>query len=77
MCRVFWGLITVLMVSALALAQQSHSPYAGQEKRAVKTLSPDEEIQALLNGRGMGLAKVAELNHYPGLRWTTSLCWQI
>jgi hypothetical protein len=56
MCRVFWGLITVLMVSALALAQQSHSPYAGQEKGAVKTLS-DEEIQALLHGRGMGLAK--------------------
>jgi hypothetical protein len=57
MCRVFWGLITVLKVSALALAQQSHLPYAGQEKGAVKTLSPDEEIQALLNGRGMGLAK--------------------
>lgn len=41
------------------------SPYAGQEARAVKALSP-EEVEALLAGRGAGLARVAELNHYPG-----------
>lgn len=54
-----------ILGSALTLAQQPHSPYAGQGQRAIKTLSPDE-IKAYLNGEGMGLAKVAELNHYPG-----------
>jgi Spy/CpxP family protein refolding chaperone len=43
------------------------SPYAGQEARAVKALSP-EEIRAYLAGEGMGYGKVAELNHYPGPR---------
>jgi hypothetical protein len=76
MCSALLGVIAVLMVPALALAQQSHSPYAGQEKRAVKTLS-DEEIQALLNGQGMGLAKAAELNHYPGPRHVLDLGTQL
>jgi len=40
-------------------------PYAGQQARTVKALS-DEEIAALRNGEGMGLAKAAELNGYPG-----------
>src|SRR5262249_17074517 len=40
-------------------------PYAGQQTRAVKALS-DDEIAALRNGEGMGLAKAAELNGYPG-----------
>lgn len=41
------------------------SPYAGQEAREIKSLSPDE-IKAYLSGKGMGLAKAAELNGYPG-----------
>jgi Spy/CpxP family protein refolding chaperone len=48
-----------------ASAQQGQQPYAGQEKRAVKALS-DAEVADLLAGRGMGLAKAAELNGYPG-----------
>lgn len=40
-------------------------PYAGQETREIKTLSP-AEIEAYLAGEGSGLAKAAELNHYPG-----------
>jgi Spy/CpxP family protein refolding chaperone len=64
------------MISALALAQHGHSPYAGQETRAIKTLS-DEEIQALLNGQGIGLAKAAELNHYPGPRHVLDLATQL
>jgi Spy/CpxP family protein refolding chaperone len=44
---------------------QSHQPYAGQDKRDVKALS-ETEIADLLAGRGMGLAKAAELNGYPG-----------
>lgn len=40
-------------------------PYAGQEQRAIKALSAGE-IQDTLAGKGMGYAKAAELNHYPG-----------
>jgi Spy/CpxP family protein refolding chaperone len=62
-----WVFVVMLVVPALTLAQHIHSPYVGQEKRAIKALS-EEETQALLSGQGMGLAKVAELNHYPGPR---------
>ena len=56
---------TLALLPAAALAQQGHQPYAGQEKRAVKALS-EVEVADLLAGRGMGLAKAAELNGYPG-----------
>jgi hypothetical protein len=55
----------LLLTTALALAQQSHQPYAGLDRRAVKALS-DEQIADLRAGRGMGLALAAELNGYPG-----------
>lgn len=42
-----------------------HSPYAGEESRAVKSLSP-EDIAELRRGGGWGLAKTAELNGMPG-----------
>lgn len=52
--------------SATALAAPpAPSPYAGQEMREVKALSADE-VRDLLAGKGMGLAKAAELNGYPG-----------
>ena len=41
------------------------SPYAGEETRRIKSLSP-EDIDELRNGRGWGLAKAAELNGMPG-----------
>ena len=41
------------------------SPYAGQESRGIKALSA-QEVSDLLAGKGMGLAKAAELNGYPG-----------
>ena len=40
-------------------------PYAGQQTRPIKALSP-EDVAGLLNGEGMGMAKAAELNGYPG-----------
>ena len=53
-------------VASLAFADApERSPYAGQERRSIKSLS-DREVQDLLAGRGMGLAKAAELNRYPG-----------
>jgi Spy/CpxP family protein refolding chaperone len=68
--------VVVLMIPALVLAQHGHAPYAGQEKRALKALS-EEEMQALLNGQGMGLAKAAELNHYPGPQHVLDLATQL
>ena len=41
------------------------SHYTGQEKREIKTLS-ESDIEELVNGRGWGLAKAAELNGVPG-----------
>ena len=41
------------------------SRYAGQEKRVIKSLSPDD-IAELRRGGGWGLAKAAELNGVPG-----------
>src|SRR5215813_12999707 len=40
-------------------------PYVGQQARSIKALS-DEDIAALRKGEGMGMAKAAELNGYPG-----------
>jgi Spy/CpxP family protein refolding chaperone len=41
------------------------SAYAGQEAREIKALSA-EEVGDLMAGKGMGLAKAAELNGYAG-----------
>ena len=41
------------------------SPYAGEQARPVKSLSP-EDIAELRRGGGWGLAKAAELNGMPG-----------
>jgi hypothetical protein len=54
-----------LLAAAAAVAQTDGGPYAGQQSRQIKSLS-DEDVSALLAGHGMGLAKAAELNGYPG-----------
>jgi len=56
-------LFPILLFSAVLFADES--PYAGEENRSIKSLSA-EEISALESGGGMGFAKLAELNHYPG-----------
>lgn len=48
------------------------SPYAAQAAAAIKALSA-QEVDDLLAGRGMGFAKAAELNHYPGPRHVLDL----
>ncbi len=55
--------IALLFACAPAMAQTS--PYAGQAARPVKALSEHEQ-NALTQGHGMGFAKAAELNGYPG-----------
>lgn len=59
----FACLVTVL--APPLLSQETPRPYAGDEKREIKALSP-EEIESYRAGAGMGFAKAAELNHYPG-----------
>lgn len=61
-------LVLVLAACAFAapvVAEHSSTPYAGQQTRPIKALSP-EDIAELLKGEGMGMAKAAELNGYPG-----------
>ena len=64
MPNVFSVMIVLALAANSVLANQT-TPYAGQEQRGIKALSADE-IQSYLNGKGAGLAKAAELNHYPG-----------
>ena len=45
--------------------QGNASPYSGQQSREIKALS-EREVSDLLAGAGMGMAKAAELNRYPG-----------
>lgn len=58
-----------LGVAATSLAMFSAfaqtAPYAGQQHREIKSL-PAPDVAELLAGQGMGLAKAAELNGYPG-----------
>ena len=42
-----------------------HSEYASQEPSGIAALSA-QELDDLLSGAGMGWARAAELNHYPG-----------
>lgn len=68
-------LILVLAACTLAVpvfADNGPTPYAGQQTRTIKALS-DEDIAALRNGEGMGMAKAAELNGYPGPRHVLDL----
>jgi Spy/CpxP family protein refolding chaperone len=60
------ALLCLLGAAPVALAAEpASSPYAGEQHREIKSLSA-KEVQDLLAGRGMGLAKSAELNRYPG-----------
>jgi Spy/CpxP family protein refolding chaperone len=56
--------ILALLLAALPAFAQNQ-PYAGQQARELKSLSADE-VQQHLSGAGMGYAKPAELNRFPG-----------
>lgn len=53
----------IMLTATAALAQ--HGNYAGQQQRMIKALSP-QQVQQYNTGAGMGYARAAELNHYPG-----------
>lgn len=75
-------------VAALALAigfplagqheghDQHVSPYAGQMSGEVPSLS-DQELADLRAGTGMGLARPAELNHFPGPKHVRELASEL
>lgn len=51
--------------SSQASPKQVTAQYVGEQKRSIKALS-DDMTDGYRLGRGMGMAKAAELNHYPG-----------
>jgi hypothetical protein len=60
--------VLLLLLPGVAQAHETKhhsSPYAGQETRQIKSLSP-EDIAELRRGGGWGLARAAELNGVPG-----------
>lgn len=61
------AIVAVATAAGCASTQEhhGHGPYAGQEARDIKALSP-EEVRGYQSGAGMGFAKPAELNGYPG-----------
>lgn len=63
---------TALSLASVSAQPQAPSPYSGQEQREIKALS-EAQIAGLLAGSGMGYAKAAELNGYPGPRHVLEL----
>ena len=60
----------LVLAACVALAgcagmAHEHSPYAGQQARGIKALSK-QDVAGYESGAGMGLAKPAELNGFPG-----------
>jgi|SaaInlStandDraft_6_1057023.scaffolds.fasta_scaffold19344_3 hypothetical protein len=58
-------LVMGFAVQANETGHSNKSKYAGQEQRAIKSLSPDDLVE-LRRGGGWGLARAAELNGVPG-----------
>lgn len=58
--------LSAQLVGAADMQHHHHaSPYAGEQTREIKSLSPDD-IAELRRGGGWGLARAAELNGVPG-----------
>ena len=72
MQRTWLCMVVVLGYALLGWSAEPPSPYVGQEQREITALST-EDIAGYLSGSGMGLAKVAELHHYPGPRHVLDL----
>lgn len=61
----FLFLILIPLSISSAADNSYKSKYTGEERREIKSLS-EGDIEELKNGKGWGLAKVAELNGVPG-----------
>lgn len=64
------------LLLSMAVHSASSSSYAGEELRRIKSLA-DQEVQGYLAGHGMGLAKAAELNGYPGPKHVLDLAQEL
>src|SRR5215470_16237615 len=71
-----WLLVAIFLSLHYSAWAGEASPYVGQERREIKTLSK-EEVGGYLSGDGMGFAKAAELNHYPGPKHVLQLANQL
>ncbi len=60
-----YSLVLAALVGTTSTLWASDTPYAGQDARAIATLS-EQDVDDLLAGRGWGFALPAELNGYPG-----------
>ncbi len=52
------------------------SSYVGQDTREIKALS-QQEVAGYLEGKGLGYAKAAELNHFPGPKHVLDLASEL
>lgn len=59
----FVALASICVTGCVNISQKSD--YVGQENRDIKAMSA-EKVNGLLDGQGLGYAKAAELNGYPG-----------
>lgn len=68
------------LAAPLAAQHEGHShpasPYAGQTDSGIAALS-SEEAEQLRAGDGMGMARAAELNHYPGPKHVLELAAEL
>ena len=67
----FAGIGLFLLAASSAMAGQP-SPHVGHQQREIKALSA-QQAQDYLEGKGMGYARAAELNRYPGPAHTLEL----
>jgi Spy/CpxP family protein refolding chaperone len=73
------GLAAVVLIGMLAsplVIRAATSPYAGSGSPDIKALSL-QQIHGYLSGEGLGYAKPAEMNHYPGPRHVLDLADQL
>jgi hypothetical protein len=68
--------VVVFIALVLSGVQAGESPYAGMQDREIKAFSA-EEVTGYLDGKGMGFAKAAELNSYPGPMHVLELAEQL
>lgn len=59
------SILLFVLATIAGQVHAQHRDYAGGQQRTIKALSADE-IRQYAAGAGMGYAKAAELNHYPG-----------
>jgi len=70
------GAVLLVLMIVPCFAAAGESPYSGEEQRRIASLS-EKEIASLRRGDGMGFAKLAELNHFPGPKHVLDLGEQL